>query len=150
MAGSFYETRASLDAAARRAAATDPADDEPSPDADESDCATDDEAPEEAPPPPPPKRARGRRRSAPPAAGDNAAPPAPLSLDNALGRSCVVPSRIWPDEQCSELGGRGWAASVTQVERRIGAVLIKFIHARGPTGNRFRSEWLTLDSVEPA
>jgi len=150
VAGSFYETRASLDAAARRAAATDPADDDPSSDADESDCATDDEAPEEAPPPPPPKRARGGRRSAPPAAGDSAAPPAPLSLDNALGRSCVVPSRIWPDEQCSELGGRGWAASVTQVERRIGAVLIKFTHARGPTGNRFRSEWLTLDSVEPA
>ena len=135
-AHTFRASQSRLQAAADQAAARAPADDNDS----ELELSSDDEA--EAPPSPPVKRRRTRA-----AATQDAAPPEPLALRNALGRQVLVPASLWPDYSCSEHEGAGWSAVVRQVERRASAVLVSFSHARDSQGRAYPDEWLELASL---
>jgi hypothetical protein len=145
-AGRFHAARASLDAAAKSAQAKKPADD--TADSDESEAAASSSDDDSPPPiqPPPPKRRRSGRQSTTPAVAP--APPPPLTIANALGRQVMVPASIWPDEPCHEHDGQGWQATITQVDRRLGAVFIKLLQARNAQGRRFVGNWLMLDTVK--
>ena len=147
-AGRCHAARADIAAAARTANATPAADDDADDDADSCDSSDDGDAPPH--PPPPPAGRRARKRSLP-AAGppDDAAPLPPLTIANAVGRNAVVPARIWPDYPCNEHDGSGWEVTIDQADKRLGAVLVKFVHARHASGVRYASEWLELSYLEP-
>ena len=97
--------------------------------------------------PPTSERASAASPAASPA--DGAAPPPPLTLANAVGRSAVVPARVWPDYPCDERNGAGWEVTIDQADKRLGAVLVKFVNARHASGVRYASEWLELSHLEP-
>lgn len=46
-------------------------------------------------------------------------PVPPLVEGELKGRKVMIPRATWPDEECNELGGQGWRASVTKVSRGI-------------------------------
>ena len=152
-AQSFHAARSSLNAAATRAAATEPSDDTADSDCDEQSASgsEDEEQPQRQPTPAPPARGARRTRGAGTSAGDagDAAPPAPLTLDNAAGRRALAPAQLWPTEPCRERDGSGWEVVISQVDRRLGAVLVGFVAARDERGRRFAREWLTLESLLP-
>ena len=149
-AQSFHAARTSLSAAARSAEATDPSDDVVD-DAALSSSSSEDEQPDvppAAPPPPPPpprKRSRGASRSSAPPAPS---PPPALTLDNAVGRRALVPARVWPKESCPEHKGKGWEVTINQVDRRLGAALVRFVTARDKRNRCFASEWLHFSSLK--
>ena len=152
-AQSFHAARSSLNAAATRAAATEPSDDTADSDCDEQSASgsEDEEQPQRQPTPAPPARGARRTRGAGTSAGDagDAAPPAPLTLDNAAGRRALAPAQLWPTEPCRERDGSGLEVVISQVDRRLGAVLVGFFAARDERGRRFAREWLTLESLLP-
>ena len=146
-AAQCHAASAAIAAAARVANATPAADDDAGDDAESSDASDDDEPPR---PPPPPANQRKRKRGLPATSPtDGAAPPPPLTLANAIGRSAVVPARVWPDYPCDERNGAGWEVTIDQADKRLGAVLVKFVNARHASGVRYASEWLELSHLEP-
>ena len=147
-AGRCHAARADIAAAARAANATPAADDDAEDDADSSDTSDDEDTP--PCPPPPPTGRRARKRSLPTAGpAVSAVPPPPLTIANAMGRSAMVPAHIWPDYPCDERDGSGWEVTIDQADKRLGAVLVKFVHARHASGVRYASEWLELNRLEP-
>jgi integrase len=147
-AANFHGARSQLQAAARTAEATPADEDDATADLSEGGDSDSDGAEATPPPdiaPPPPTRKRTR-----PAALRSAAPPAPappLTLANAVGRHALVPSHVWPSERCHEHAGAGWEVQIRQVDKRLGAVFINFVHARDNTGKRFASEWLSFEAL---
>ena len=134
-------------AAARAANATPAADDDADDDAESSDASDEDAPPR---PPPPPANQRKRKRGLPATSPtDEAAPPPPLTLANAVGHSAVVPACVWPDYPCDERNGAGWEVTIDQADKRLDAVLVKFVNARHASGVRYASEWLELSHLEP-
>ena len=148
-ASSFHNARADLSAAARAAEATEPSDDVIDGEAASSSSSGSDadrqQPPPEPTPAPPPRR---KRKQSAPAAGAPGPSLPPLTLDNAVGRSAVVPARIWPTYRCIERDGTGWEVTIEQVDRRLRAVLVEFIHARHATGVRYAKEWLELATLQ--
>ena len=148
-ASSFHNARADLSAAARAAEATEPSDDVIDGEAASSSSSGSDadrqQPPPEPTPAPPPRR---KRKQSAPAAGAPGPSLPPLTLDNAVGRSAVVPARIWPTYRCIERDGAGWEVTIEQVDRRLKAVLVEFIHARHATGVRYAKEWLELATLQ--
>ena len=148
-ASSFHSARADLSPAARAAEATAPSDDvidgeAASSSSSGSDADRPQPLPEPAPAPPP---RRKRKQSAPAASASGPNLP-PLTIDNAVGRSAVVPARLWPTYRCIERDGVGWEVTIEQVDRRLKAVLVEFIHARHAMGVRYAKEWLELAALQ--
>ena len=143
-----HAARADIAAAARAANATPAADDDADDDAESSNASDNDDAPPR--PPPPPTAHRTRKRSLPTAnPADDGAPPPPLTLANAVGRGAVVPAHIWPDYPCEERNGSGWEVTIDQADKRLSAVLVRFVNARHASGVQYASEWLELNHLEP-
>jgi len=152
-AHSFHRARGDLAAAARQAEAKLPADD--SADDEAASSGSDDDADSAPAAPlargaPLPQRPRTRKRHSDTSVSSGASPTEPpLSLDNAVGRQAMVPAAVWPLERCNEHGGAGWTIEVCQVDRRVRAALVGFVHARHESGMRYAKEWLEFDSIEP-
>ena len=147
-ASSFHTARSRLVTAARAAEATDPAEDDCGDDADSSESGEDDDDAPPAQPPPPQRGARKRTRSAGQASSSSAPPPLPpLTLDNAVGRTAIVPASLWPSETCNEHEGSGWEVTIDQVDRRLNAVQVYFVRARHTTGVRYAKEWLAISAL---
>ena len=145
-AHALHSARTDIAAAARSASATAPADDDIEDDAASSSDSDDAPASPTLAPPTAPVPARKRTRSAP--AGTDAPLP-PLTFENAIGRTAVVPARLWPDYACSERGGAGWEVTIEQTEKRVHAALVSFVHARHASGARYAKEWLDFATLEP-
>lgn len=76
-----------------------------------------------------------------------AAPPAPLTKDNAVGRRVLVPASLYPQYACNEFSGTGWeglALSATSV-----TIVVRFLHARTTDGRPYQDERLPLDTLLP-
>ena len=71
------------------------------------------------------------------------------TLSDAVGRRALVPASAWPTYRCSEHEGAGWEVAITQVDRRLQAALIRFVHARDDAGRRYPSEWLSIAALRP-
>ena len=151
-AQNFHTARARLNDAARAAAATEPLEDDAPDSQDEPGSSSGDEAPPQQPAqPPPPAGQRKRRRAADGSAAPVAPPlpPSPLTVGNATGRRALVPAQLWPSYDCREHGGSGWEVSIDQVDRRLGAALVRFTSARDERGRPFAREWLTIEALVP-
>jgi hypothetical protein len=59
-----------------------------------------------------------------------------------------VPAHTWPDYTCTERDGAGWEVTIDQHDRRLGAVLVSFVHARHATGIPYAKEWLDYSIIE--
>lgn len=70
-------------------------------------------------------------------------------MDNATGRQALVPAQLWPSYDCHEHGGSGWEVSIDQVDKRLGAALVRFTSARDERGRPFAREWLTIEALVP-
>ena len=60
-----------------------------------------------------------------------------------------MPAPVWPDYPCDERNGAGWEVTIGQADKRLGAVLVEFVHARHASGVRYAGEWLELKHLEP-
>ena len=59
----------------------------------------------------------------------------------------MIPRHVWPSYACTELEGRGWAAVIVRVSRRVATV--RFTGARDADGRLFRNETLDVSVLEP-
>ena len=149
----FHAARSSLDAAARTADGTSPADDVADSSLETDDGSSDDEIIQQQARPQRQTARRKRTRSSSSASQAQAAaaatPPAPLAASNAVGRHAVVPAHVWPAESCEEYDGAGWEVVIEQVDKRLHAAQIRFVYARNAKRRRFALEWLSLEVLQP-
>ena len=100
---------------------------------------------------------RGMLRRAPPAVVPLPAAPVPPAVApdatpltgyaGDAGRRVMIPRHVWPSDACDEFEGRGWAAVVVRVSRRVATV--RFSSARDADGRRFPDERLDVAVLEP-
>ena len=148
VAASFDAAGKRLVAAAAAAQAAAPEDDVVDPISDDGDSSGDEDVSPPAPPPRPQPKSRKRASTA--TRPDAPRPPSdasPLTVDTADGRRAVVPANIYPSEHCRENSGAGWDVIIDEVDRRLNAALVRFVHARDAGGNEFTRVWLKLESL---
>ena len=63
-------------------------------------------------------------------------PLTPVVSRPETGDKVIVPKSMWPDEQCPELGGMGWQATV--VKTSATTTTIEFCHATNRAGKRYK------------
>ena len=99
---------------------------------------------------------RGVLRRAPQVAESPVAPVPPIVAPDTTpltgyaadaGRRVMIPRHVWPSYACTELEGRGWAAVIVRVSRRVATV--RFTGARDADGRLFRNETLDVSVLEP-
>ena len=71
----------------------------------------------------------------------------PLTPENALRRSVLVPAEVWPRYRCTEHGGAGWQATIISASR-VTAV-VRFTTARAADGRPYEDERLPLHLLRP-
>mmetsp|Transcript_27192 Transcript_27192/g.82496 ORF Transcript_27192/g.82496 Transcript_27192/m.82496 type:complete len:313 (+) Transcript_27192:84-1022(+) len=76
-------------------------------------------------------------------------PSEPLRIENALGRRVLIPAQLWPDYDCHERGGKGWEATVVNVQKREKMVTVRFLHATDGEGKPYADEIIPFKEVRP-
>ena len=85
----------------------------------------------------PPSRSAGQPAQAPAAAEDA----------SRCFAKVLVPSQLFPSEECSEFGGRGWLAEVTAMSKDRSRCRLRYCNVYNARGDRV-SQWLSPSVVE--
>ena len=69
----------------------------------------------------------------------------------STGDQVLVPASLWPDYECQEQEGQGWAAKIIQINNRSAqpTARIRFLHHRNKNGKRFADNRLLLSALRP-
>ena len=71
----------------------------------------------------------------------------PITAANVVGRQLLVPAPVYPQYNCAENGGRGWAClaiSATSV-----TAVVRFLNARTSDGRPYENVRLPLSQLQP-
>jgi hypothetical protein len=107
-----------------------------------------DQGQESRAPAPQPKRRAGRPQPTPntePCQHDSDRPGGALEGRPPAGAEVAIPSSLWPDHPCTEMGGLAWHAQI--ISTTSSTALVKFTKAQTRTGQRYQDVRLQLGAL---